>query len=102
MQKTFTGSLATTFVKKQIGKKINNVVDGFKEGCQVIKDGLQATIDINGLKRLHKAGGICNSEYTEELDQQLNIPDQVKVAWRNFSEARRTYEEVLSQHGIEL
>ena len=102
MEKSFTGSIATSFVKNQVGKKINGAIDSIKGKCQVIKDSLQPTIDIDRLRRLHYAGDICNLELTEGIEQQLDVPDDLKAAWKEFNTARRAFEEVLIKYDIKL
>lgn len=59
-------------------------------------------INLKRLKILNNSIDFCNVVYCSDLEEALTVPEEIKIAWRKHSLAKREFKQALAKHNIIL
>lgn len=59
-------------------------------------------IDINRLKTLSNSLDFSTVVYCHTLEEDLDVPNEIKTAWKQYYDARQVFKKVLAKYDISL
>lgn len=59
-------------------------------------------IDLKRLRALSNSLDFSTVVYSSELEEDLDVPKEIKIAWKKYYHVRCEFEKVLAKHSVRL